>query len=78
MKKYDINNYDSLLKKSTENIEWYWDAVNEDLHLKWFNKYDKVIENQSDSGFINSRWFVNGKCNIISNVIDKNLIHNST
>jgi len=36
MKKYDIDNYDTLLKKSTENIGWYWEAVNEDLGLKWF------------------------------------------
>ena len=33
MKKYQIANYQQLLKRSVENIEWYWDAVNEDLSL---------------------------------------------
>ncbi|HEX9319348.1 MAG TPA: AMP-binding protein, partial [Nitrososphaeraceae archaeon] len=35
---------------------------------------DKVFENGAESSFLNSRWFVNGRCNIISNVIDKNLV----
>jgi len=73
MKKYGIHSYDALLRKSLENIEWYWDAVNKDLQLKWFQKYDRVVETGTNSEFKNSRWFINGKCNIISNVIDKNL-----
>ena len=28
MKKYQITNYQQLLKRSVENIEWYWNAVN--------------------------------------------------
>ena len=27
MKKYNIKNYKELIKKSTEDIEWFWDAV---------------------------------------------------
>jgi acetyl-CoA synthetase len=43
MKKYDINSYDELLEKSTQDIDWYWNAVNEDLELRWFGSYDKVL-----------------------------------
>ena len=69
MKKYDIKNYRDLIQKSSQNTEWYWDAVNEDLDFKWFKKYTKVFD--SSDGIPNTKWFVNGKCNIIANVIDK-------
>ena len=37
MKKYQIANYQAVIKENiVENIEWYWNAVNEDLRLEWF------------------------------------------
>ena len=69
MKKYDVKNYRDLIHKSSQNIEWYWNAVNEDLDFKWFQKYTKVFD--SSDGVPKTKWFVNGKCNIIANVIDK-------
>jgi len=38
MKKNQIADYQQLLKRSVENIEWYWNAVDEDLGLKWFQE----------------------------------------
>jgi acetyl-CoA synthetase len=73
MKKHGINSYDQLLKKSTQDIEWYWNAVIEDLDLRWYSSYDKVIGTGTCGGNMDSRWFVNGKCNIVDNAIDKNL-----
>ncbi|MFQ5941208.1 MAG: hypothetical protein ACE5KA_05875 [Nitrososphaerales archaeon] len=29
-----ISNYTELIKRSSENIEWYWDAVNKDLSIE--------------------------------------------
>jgi acetyl-CoA synthetase len=69
MKKYGIADYIQLVQKSNENIEWYWNAVNEDLNIEWFKKYDQTLD--SSNGIPWTRWFINGKCNIISNVIDR-------
>jgi acetyl-CoA synthetase len=69
MIKHGITDYSHLLQKSTENIEWYWNAVNEDLNLEWYKKYDQLFD--SVDGIPWTRWFINGKCNIIANVIDK-------
>ncbi len=44
MKKYQIANYQQLLKRSVEYIEWYWNAVNEDLSLEWFHRYNQVFD----------------------------------
>ncbi|MFL6411726.1 MAG: acyl-CoA synthetase [Nitrososphaeraceae archaeon] len=69
MRKHGIADYIQLVQKSNENIEWYWNAVNEDLNLEWFKKYDQIFD--SSNGIPWTRWFINGKCNIISNVIDR-------
>lgn len=71
MKKHGFIKYQNLIKKSTENIEWCWDSVNEDLSLKWFEKYNAVFD--SREGIEKTKWFIDGKCNIISNVIDRHL-----
>ncbi|MFL6395774.1 MAG: acyl-CoA synthetase, partial [Nitrososphaeraceae archaeon] len=69
MRKHGIADYIQLVQKSNENIEWYWNAVNEDLNLEWFKKYDQTFD--SSNGIPWTRWFINGKCNIMSNVIDR-------
>jgi acetyl-CoA synthetase len=69
MRKHGVADYIQLVQKSNENIEWYWNAVNEDLNLEWFKKYDQTFD--SSNGIPWTRWFINGKCNIISNVIDR-------
>jgi len=69
MIKHGITDYSHLLQKSTENIGWYWNAVNEDLDLEWYKEYDQLFD--SSSGIPWTKWFINGKCNIIANVIDR-------
>jgi acetyl-CoA synthetase len=69
MKKYQIANYQQLLKRSVENIEWYWNAVNEDLSLKWFHRYNQVFD--SSQGLPRTKWFLEGKCNIVYNAVDR-------
>ncbi|MFL6401927.1 MAG: acyl-CoA synthetase [Nitrososphaeraceae archaeon] len=69
MRKHGIADYIQLVQKSNENIEWYWNAVNEDLNLEWFKKYDQIFD--SSNGIPWTRWFINGKCNIMSNIIDR-------
>jgi acetyl-CoA synthetase len=69
MKKYQIANYQQLLKRSVENIEWYWNAVIEDLSLEWFHGYNQVYD--SSEGFPRTKWFLDGKCNIVYNAVDR-------
>ena len=71
MKKNRIDTLEELLLKSIENIEWYWNAVNDDLGIKWRKPFDKVVDVQK--GLPWCEWFVGGKCNIIDNVIQNNI-----
>ncbi|MFX1541188.1 MAG: acetyl-coenzyme A synthetase N-terminal domain-containing protein, partial [Promethearchaeota archaeon] len=44
MNKHDIKTYDELIHRSTEDIEWFWDAVLKDLGIEWYQLYSKVLD----------------------------------
>ena len=71
MKKNNIDTLQDLLTQSTEQFEWYWDKVREDLDIRWKQPYSKVIDVQRGAPWV--EWFLGGKCNIIDNIIQKNI-----
>jgi acetyl-CoA synthetase len=71
MKKHRITSYQQLIQKSNKDTKWYWHAVNRDLNLKWFRKYDGLVD--QSHGISNTKWFTGGKCNIIANAIDRHV-----
>ena len=66
-----ISDYAELIKRSADDIEWYWDAVNEDLSVEWFKPYTKILDVSNGKPW--AKWFVNGKCNIVYNCIDRHI-----
>jgi len=71
MKKYDIKDYEELIKRSTEDIEWFWDAVMKDLNIEWFQPYEKILDDSD--GIQWAKWFIGGKINIVYNCLDKHI-----
>ena len=69
MKKNNIKNYNHLMKKSTEDIEWFWDAALKDLNIEWYKPYEKVLDDSK--GIQWTKWFIGGKINIVHNCLDK-------
>ena len=69
MQKHGISDWRQLVEKANGDIDWYWNAVNEDLGIEWFQKYDKTYD--SSGGMPWTKWFINGKCNIVANAIDR-------
>jgi acetyl-CoA synthetase len=69
MKKHNISCYDELIKKSTEDITWFWDEVIKDLNIEFFKPYTKVFDDSN--GIQWTKWFVDGKLNIVHNVVDR-------
>jgi len=69
MKKYNIKNYDDLIKKSTDDIGWFWDAVMKDLNIEWYQPYTKVYDDSK--GIQWTKWFIDGKINIVYNTLDR-------
>ena len=69
MKKNNIKDYDELIKKSTDDIEWFWDAALKDLNIEWFKKYEKIMDDSK--GIQWTKWFTGGKINIVYNCLDR-------
>ncbi len=69
MKKYGIKTLPELHKRSVADIDWYWDAVNDDIGIVWDKKY--TIVSDVSSGKAWAKWFTDGKLNIINSTVSK-------
>ncbi len=72
MKKHKIKNYDELIRRSTSDVEWFWDAALKDLDVEWYEPYTKVLDDSA--GFPWTKWFVGGKINIVHNCLDRHAL----
>jgi acetyl-CoA synthetase len=72
MKKHHINSYEELIKRSTDDLKWFWDAVMKDLNIEWFQPYTKVLNDTK--GIQWTKWFINGKTNIVHNCLDRHAL----
>jgi acetyl-CoA synthetase len=69
MRKHGIKDYDELVKKSTDDIAWFWDEVVKDLNIEFYQPYNKTYDDSK--GIQWTKWFVDGKINIVHNVLDR-------
>ena len=69
MVRHGLNDLDALLRRSTEDLEWFWSAVCEDLGLEWYEPYERVVD--LSDGIPWARWFPGGKLNYVHNCLDK-------
>lgn len=69
MQKHKIYSLDELHKKSIKDLDWYWDAVNDDIGIIWDKKYTVVSDFTRGKPW--PKWFVDGKTNIINSTVDK-------
>ncbi|MDO8125160.1 MAG: acetyl-coenzyme A synthetase N-terminal domain-containing protein, partial [Candidatus Hermodarchaeota archaeon] len=71
MNKHNINTYDELISRSTEDIEWFWDAALKDIGVEWYQPYSQVLDDSK--GIEWTKWFVGGKLNIVHNILDRHV-----
>ncbi len=69
MDRHGIGGYDALLRRSTEDVAWFWDAALEDLDVQFYKKYERVVDLSEGPQF--PRWCVGGEMNIVHNLLDK-------
>ena len=69
LKQYGIASFDEFWKRSTEDIEWFWNAVLTDLDIHFSTAYDKVVDLSRGDPW--ARWCVGGRMNIIHSCLDK-------
>ena len=64
-----INGYRELIERSTERIEWFWEAVVEDLGISFSRPYDQILD--ASRGIAWPRWFIGGCINLAANCVDR-------
>jgi acetyl-CoA synthetase len=69
MRLHGISTYDDLVSRSQEDIEWFWDAVVQDLDIEFSTPYERVLD--TSEGVPWAKWFVGGKTNLAANCVDR-------
>src|SRR4030095_12634954 len=53
---------------STADTSWFWEAALQDLGVRWSRPYTRIQD--GSKGFPWTRWFVDGRLNIVANCLD--------
>jgi len=69
MDRHAIQNYEELLRRSTDDIEWFWDAIVKELGIEFFRPYNRVLD--VSNGIAWAKWFVGGQINLTHNCVDR-------
>ncbi len=71
MDRHTLPDYDALFRRSIEDLEWFWNAVNDDLGLRWIRPYTKVYD--ASQGIAWTKWWIGGQYNYVVNCLDRHL-----
>jgi acetyl-CoA synthetase len=69
MDRHGIASVAELMRRSTQDLEWFWNAVMEDLDIQFNEPYSKILD--TTPGIPWARWCVGAKMNIVHNCLDK-------
>ncbi len=69
MQKHSVSSIEELSRKAKENLEWFWESVDQDIGVVWDAPYTKTLD--ASAGLAWSKWFVNGKTNIYKSSVEK-------
>lgn len=71
MRRHGLPDYDALFQRSITDLAWFWNAVNEDLDLRWIQPYARVYD--SSDGIAWTRWWIGGAYNYVENALDRHI-----
>jgi len=69
MRAHDIETYEELVRRSQDDVEWFWDAVVADLDVPFLEPYERVLD--VSDGVPWARWFVGGRINLAHVTCDR-------
>jgi acetyl-CoA synthetase len=69
MRQHGIENFDALMKRSTEDVPWFTDAVLKYLNIEFYEPYSQVVD--LSGGIQLPKWCVGGRMNVVHNCVDK-------
>ncbi|MBJ7600163.1 AMP-binding protein [Candidatus Nephthysia bennettiae] len=69
MDRHGVAGWDELLARSTSDIEWFWEAVVEDLGIRFRRPYQAVLNRSRGSEW--ATWFPGAEMNIADSCLDR-------
>ena len=69
MRAHGIETYEELVRRSIKDVEWFWDAVVQDLGIRFSRPYERVLD--TSDGLPWARWFVGGATNLAMTCVDR-------
>lgn len=69
MNQHAIQSFGELMKRSTEDVAWFTEAVLDFLDIKFYEPYERIVD--LSGGIAWPKWCVGGKMNIVHNCLDK-------
>ncbi|ADJ15889.1 AMP-binding protein [Halalkalicoccus jeotgali] len=69
MERYDLDDYDELIERTTGEIEWFWDELVEYLGIDFYEPYDRVRDDSQGPQFTD--WYPGGRLNVAHNTVDR-------
>jgi acetyl-CoA synthetase len=69
MREHGIADWRELLRRSQDDVEWFWDAVVRHLGIEFSTPYDRVLDESAGPAW--PRWFTGGRVNLTANCVDR-------
>ena len=69
MREHGIGDWRELIRRSQDDIEWFWDAAVRFLGIEFFDPYHRVLD--TSAGIEWPRWFSGGTVNLTHNCVDR-------
>ena len=69
MRQHGINDFSELMRRSTDDVAWFTEAVLKFLDIQFYEPYSQVVDLSEGIQFPN--WCVGGEMNIVHNCVDK-------
>src|SRR5437879_724312 len=73
MRAHGISSYPDLIRRSQDDIEWFWQAVIDDLGIEFFTPYRAIVE--TPKGIPWAIWFGGSTVNLTYNCVDRHAAH---
>ena len=68
-REHGYDSLEELIEASTDDVEWFWDALPEYLGIEWYEAYDAVRDDSDGPQF--TEWYPGGSINIAHNTVDR-------
>jgi acetyl-CoA synthetase len=71
MDEQGLTSFDELWRRSTTDLDWFWNAVLHSLDIQFYKPYSQVVD--LSKGIEWPQWCVGGMMNIVHNCLDKRI-----